>query len=218
MANKPLLLYSYFRSSCAYRVRIALHLKGLPYNIVPVHLLKEGGLQHSPQYISLNPSRQVPTLVDGETIIGQSMAILEYLEEEFPNPPLLPRQKNDRAIVRQMCEIINSGIQPLQNLSVSQFLDNEFKISPEDKNKWFQRWIHQGLKSLEDLLKVHSERYCFGDQITLADCLLVPQIFSAQRFKIDLSNYPRCTEINERCLKLTDFIRASPERQPDFEP
>jgi maleylacetoacetate isomerase len=117
-----------------------------------------------------------------------------------------------------MCEIINSGIQPLQNLSVTQFLDNELKISAEAKNKWLHKWIHQGFQSFENLLKIHSARYCFGDQITLADCLLVPQVFSAYRFKVDLSHYPRCLEINERCLSLTDFIRASPEKQPDFEP
>lgn len=217
MANENLLLYSYFRSSCAYRVRIALNLKGVPYSIVPVHLIKDGGLQHSERYAGINPSRQVPTLVDGQAIIGQSMAILEYLEEEFPNPPLLPKANKDRAVVRQMCEIINSGIQPLQNLSVMQFLEKDLQLSAEDRNKWLQNWLQKGLQSFEDLLQYHSGRYCFGDQITLADCMLVPQIFSSLRFKVDVSPYKRIVEINERCLKLTDFLRASPERQPDFE-
>lgn len=217
MTNENLLLYSYFRSSCAYRVRIALNLKGVPYSIVPVHLIKDGGLQHSERYAGINPSRQVPTLVDGNAIIGQSMAILEYLEEEFTNPPLLPKALKDRAVVRQMCEMINSGIQPLQNLSVMQFLENELKLSADDRNKWLQNWIQRGLQSFEDLLQFHAGRYCFGDQITLADCFLVPQIFSALRFKVDVSPYKRIVEINERCLKLTDFLRASPERQPDFE-
>jgi maleylacetoacetate isomerase len=215
--NSNLLLYSYFRSSCAYRVRIALNLKGVPYSIVPVHLIKDGGQQHSERYLAINASRQVPTLVDGDTIIGQSMAILEYLEDEFPNPPLLPKSTADRAIVRQMCEIINSGLQPLQNLSVVQFLEKDLKLSAENKDLWLQNWIHRGLQSFENLLKFHSGKYCFGDQITLADCFLVPQIFSSLRFKVDVSRYPRSAEINERCLKLTDFLRASPERQPDFE-
>ncbi len=215
--NSNLLLYSYFRSSCAYRVRIALNLKGVPYSIVPVHLIKDGGQQHSERYHAINASRQVPTLVDGNTIIGQSMAILEYLEDEFPNPPLLPKNPADRALVRQMCEIINSGIQPLQNLSVVQFLEKDLKLGAEQKDQWLQSWIHRGLQSFEDLLQFHSGKYCFGDQITLADCLLVPQIFSSLRFKVDVSRYPRSVEINERCLKLTDFLRASPERQPDFE-
>lgn len=215
--SSNLLLYSYFRSSCAYRVRIALNLKGVPHSIVPVHLLKDGGQQHTARYHALNASHQVPTLVHGDTVIGQSMAILEYLEEEFPNPPLLPKNAGDRAIVRQMCEVINSGVQPLQNLSVVQFLGNDLKLSEEDKNLWLQNWIHRGLQSFEELLKVHSGRYCFGDQITLADCLLVPQIFSSLRFKVDVTRYSRSAEISDRCLKLTDFLRASPERQPDFE-
>lgn len=218
MADQPLLLYSYFRSSCAYRVRIALNLKGIPYSLVPVHLLKEGGQQHSEKYALLNPSRQVPTLVDGNAILGQSMAILEYLEEEFPNPPLLPRGHKERALVRQICEVVNSGIQPLQNLSVTQFLEKDFSLSAEDRNRWLQHWLHNGLQALEDILNVTSGKYCVGDQITLADCFLVPQIFSSLRFKVDLAPYPRCVEINERCLKLTDFIRAAPERQPDYEP
>ena len=217
MANQPILLYSYFRSSCAYRVRIALNLKAVQYSLVPVHLIKDGGQQHTERYVAINPSRQVPTLVDKDVIIGQSMAILEYLEETHPNPPLLPKSAADKAIVRQMCEVINSGIQPLQNLSVIQFLENEFNHTNDEKNKWLQEWIPRGLKSFEDLLQYHSGKYCFGDQITLADCLLVPQIFSALRFKIDMTPYRRCLEINDRCLKLTDFLRASPEQQPDFE-
>jgi maleylacetoacetate isomerase len=218
MAQQNLLLYSYFRSSCAYRVRIALNLKATPYTLVPIHLLKDGGIQHSERYKLLNPSRQVPTLADGDAIIGQSMAILEYIEEKFPHPPLLPKASTDRAIVRQMCEVVNSGIQPFQNLSAMQFLERELKLSVDDRQKWTNEWINRGLQSLEDLLQLHSGKYCFGDQITLADCLLVPQIFSSLRFKVDISPFRKCVEVNDRCLKLTDFLKASPERQPDFEP
>ena len=219
MAQPNLLLYSYFRSSCAYRVRIALNLKGTPYALVPVHLLKDGGVQHSERYKIVNPSRQVPTLADGDAIIGQSMAILEYIEEKFPHPPLLPKSLTERALVRQMCEIVNSGIQPLQNLSVMQFLERESKmVSPEDRQKWIHEWVSRGLQSLEELLQLYSGKYCFGDQITMADCLLVPQIFSSLRFKFDISPFKKCVEVNDRCLKLTDFLKASPERQPDFEP
>lgn len=212
-----LLLYTYFRSSSAYRVRIALNLKGVPYSLVPVHLLKDGGQQNSERYKLLNPSQQVPTLADGDFLIGQSMAILEYLEERHPNPPLLPKNQQQRAIVRQLCEIINSGVQPLQNLSLTQYLDGTLQLTSEQKTQWLHHWMHKGLQSFESLLRLYSGKYCVGDQITLADCFLIPQIFSSQRFKLDLSNYPLCREINDRCLKLTDFLRASPEKQPDYE-
>lgn len=211
-------LYSYFRSSSAYRVRIALNVKLIPYTIIPVHLLKNGGEQYSNAYKAINPSAQVPTLLDAERAIGQSMAILEYLDEEFPRPPLLPSSSYDRAIVRQMCEVINSGIQPLQNLSVTQYLTNTLKVTPEQQTQWLQLWIQRGFDSLETLLQEHAGQYSFGDQISLADCCLVPQVFSAQRFKVDLSPFPKALEVYNSCMQLTDFIKASPEKQPDYQP
>lgn len=211
-------LYSYFRSSSAYRVRIALNVKMVPYTIIPVHLLRSGGEQYSEIYKKVNPSAQVPTLVDAERTIGQSMAILEYLDEEFPRPPLLPASSYERAIVRQMCEVINSGIQPLQNLSVTQYLTNTLMATDDQKNQWLQLWIQRGFDSLETLLQQHSGHYSFGDQISIADCCLVPQVFSAKRFNIDLSPFPRALEVYNSCMQLTDFIKASPEKQPDYQP
>lgn len=210
-------LYSYFRSSCAYRVRIALNLKGVPYDIIPVHLLKNGGEQKSKIYKQINPSNQVPAFVDNGILVAQSMAILEYIEETFASPALLPRTTEGRAVIRQMCEVVNSGIQPLQNLSVMQFLKDHMKLNDAQVQQWMQHWISKGLESLETLLKKHSGTYCYGDQLSLADCLLVPQVFASKRFKVDMSHFPKVTEINDRCLTLTDFIKASPEKQPDFE-
>jgi maleylacetoacetate isomerase len=218
MAETPLKLYSYFRSSCAYRVRIALNVKLVPYEIIPIHLLKDGGEQYNENYKNLNPAAQVPTLIDGTHTIAQSMAILEYLEQEFPRPPLLPQTSIDRAIVRQMCETINSGMQPLQNLSVTQYLTNHLKVVDADKTTWIRFWSMRGFESLETLLQKHSGSYCFGDQITLADCLLIPQIFSSKRFGVDLTPFPKAQAIYNRCLQLTDFVKASPEKQPDFQP
>lgn len=217
MANH-IKLFSYFRSSSAYRIRIALNVKLIPYDLIPVHLLKNGGEQYSEKYKKINPSAQVPALMDDDRVIAQSMAILEYLEEEFPRPSLLPHSSLEKALVRQMCEIINSGIQPLQNLSITQYLTNNLKVSDEDKNKWLHFWIQRGFDSLETLLHQHSGKFSFGDQITFADCCLVPQVFSAQRFGVDLTPFPKALEINKRCLELTDFIKASPEKQPDYQP
>lgn len=211
-------LYSYYRSSSAYRVRIALNVKMIPYEIIPIHLLKDGGEQYSDKYKKLNPSAQVPTLVDNEQIVAQSMAILEYLEEEFPKPSLMPHSSHEKAIVRQMCEIINSGVQPLQNLSVMHYLTSTFKATEEQKNQWMTFWMHRGFESLEVLLQKYSGKFSFGNQITLADCLLVPQVFSANRFKIDMAPFPKTMEIYKRCMELTDFIKASPEKQPDYQP
>lgn len=215
--NSPVKLYTYFRSSCAYRVRIALNIKSIPYEAIPVHLLRNGGEQHAPGYTQLNPSHQVPCLIDGLHTIGQSMAILEYLDEEFPRPQLLPNTRPERATIRQMCEVINSGIQPLQNLSVLQYLTGTLKLSEEQKLEWARHWIRRGFDSFESLLKIHSGKYSFGETVTLADCLLVPQVFAARRFQFDFSPYPRTIEIYDRCMQLTDFIRASPEKQPDYE-
>ncbi|MCC6138834.1 MAG: maleylacetoacetate isomerase [Bdellovibrionaceae bacterium] len=211
-------LFSYFRSSCAYRVRIALNVKLIPYQLIPVHLLKNGGEQYSEKYKKYNASAQVPTLLDDTRVIGQSMAIMEYLEAEFPNPPLLPAANFDKAIVRQMCEVMNSGVQPLQNLSVTQYLTNNFKALEEDKKQWMDFWIQRGFESFETLLQQHAGKYCFGDQITFADCFLIPQVFSSVRFGVDLTPFPKSLEVYKSCMQLTDFIRASPEKQPDYQP
>ncbi|MCB9072539.1 MAG: maleylacetoacetate isomerase [Bdellovibrionaceae bacterium] len=211
-------LYSYFRSSSAYRVRIALNVKNIPYEMIPIHLLKNGGEQHASSYRAINPSEQVPTLIDGNHTIGQSMAILEYIEQKFPQTPLLPEMPHERAIVRQMCEVINSGIQPLQNLMVTQYLTDSLHVSENDKMVWLQFWINRGLTSFESLLDKYSGTYCFGDHLSFADCFLIPQVFSSQRFNIDLSRFPKIKVLNDRCLSLPAFIKASPQEQPDFQP
>lgn len=211
-------LFSYFRSSCAYRVRIALQLKQIPYTLKTVHLLKDGGQQHSADYKKINASQQVPTLIDDDKIVGQSIAILEYLEEEFPQVPLLPTKAYDKALVRQMCEIINSGIQPLQNLTITQYLTQKLKVSEEEKTLWLHHWIQRGFSSYEALLEKHSGTYSFGDKVTFADCCLIPQVYSAKRFGVDLQSFPRSLEIYNRCSKNVAFISASPEKQPDYQP
>jgi len=216
--NTSLKLFSYFRSSCAYRVRIALNIKNIPYDIIPIHLLKEGGEQYTLEYRQLNPSAQVPTLVDKGVPMGQSLAILEYIEEKYPSIPLLPSSPIDRALVRQMNEIINSGMQPLQNLSVTQYLYHQLTISDEQKTQWLTTWMHRGFESLENLFQKHSGLFCFGDHVTLADCCLIPQVFSAQRFGVDLSPFSKTMTIYKKATELSAFIQASPERQPDYQP
>jgi maleylacetoacetate isomerase len=214
---EKLKLYSYFRSSCAYRVRIALNLKGVPYDVVPIHLLKDGGQQNTTTYTKLNPSSQVPSLQDNDLLIGQSMAIVEYLEETFRTPQLLPSNVAERAVVRQICEVINSGIQPLQNISVTNFLSDAFQLSDSQKHQWMTHWMTKGLVAIEALLQKHAGSYCFGDKITMADCFLIPQVFSSKRFKVNMDPFPKVNEIYDRCMQLTDFIKASPEHQVDFE-
>ncbi len=210
-------LYSYFRSSSAYRVRLALNLKNLEYEIVPVHLLKDGGEQHKPEYASINPANQLPSLViDGQTIT-QSMAICLYLEDAFTEKPLLSKEAITRAHQISFCEVINSGIQPLQNLSILNKLDDEFKIGKEGKIKWIQDHIHRYFTVLEKTLEKTSGDFCFGDEISLAECFLVPQVFSAKRFSVDMNRFPLINKIDKATETLDAFRKAHPENQPDFE-
>lgn len=212
-------LYSYFRSSAAYRVRIALNLKGLAYETVPVHLLKDGGQQYSADYKALNPTALVPTLVDGELAIGQSMAILEYLEETHPQPPLLPSDAAGRARVRAIAQTIACDIHPLNNLRVLKHLKHVVGVDEDTKNAWYRHWIDVGLSSIEAMLAGHPStgRFCHGDHVTLADVLLVPQVFNARRFECDLSAMPTINRIVDACSQLDAFVQAEPGRQPDAE-
>ena len=212
-------LYGYFRSSAAYRVRIALNLKGLDYDTVPVHLMKDGGQQFSEAYQALNPTKLVPTLVDGELAIGQSMAILEYLEEIHPEPPLLPADAAGRARVRAIAQTIACDIHPLNNLRVLKHLKRAMGVDEDAKNAWYRHWIDVGLTSVEAMLAGNpaTGRYCHGDQVTLADVLLVPQVFNARRFDCDLSAMPVIARIVDACAGLDAFARAEPARQPDAE-
>lgn len=214
-------LYSYFRSSASYRVRIALNLKGLPYELMPVHLLKNGGEQFSDAYRTLSPDAVVPALLESDAgpALLQSLAIIEYLEETYPQPALLPANLTDRAWLRSIALLIACDIHPLNNLRVLRYLTNELGVSEEHKNRWYRHWCEQGLASVETLLANDGRvgRYCYGDTPSLADCLLIPQIANAERLQCDLSGMPTIIRINAACLELESFINASPSRQPDAE-
>ena len=216
-------LYSYFRSSASYRVRIALNLKGLPYEVVPVHLLRNGGEQFNSDYRELNPDALVPALVNEvngeERALIQSIAIIEYLEEVHPVPPLLPRDPLDRAFVRGIALSIACDIHPINNLRVLRYLVRNLNVSEDDKNAWYRHWCEQGLASIETMLSRDSRtgRFCYGNTPTLADCCLVPQVANAQRLNCDLSAMPTIMRINEACLALEAFAKAAPANQPDAE-
>lgn len=213
-------LYSYFRSSASYRVRIALNLKGLPYDIVPVHLLKNGGEQFSAPYRALNPDALVPVLqLTSGGVLTQSLAIIEYLEEVYPSPPLLPSVPHDRAWLRSIALSIACDIHPIDNLRVLRYLQNEMGVSEDGKNRWYRHWVEQGLASVERILAADHRvgRFCFGDTPSLADCLLIPQVANGQRMQCDLSAMPTILRINEACLQLEAFAKAAPANQPDAE-
>lgn len=210
-------LYGYFRSSAAFRVRIALNLKGLAYEPHFVHLAR--GEHRQPAYGAVNPQGLVPALEDGGKLLTQSLAIIEYLEEAHPNPPLLPKDLLGRARVRSLALLIACEIHPLNNLRALQYLVNELGHSEEERDKWYQHWIHDGMAKLEADLTggTRAGRFCHGDTPTMADCCLVPQVFNAQRYKCDLSHVPTVLEIFDECMKLDAFQRAQPSRQPDAE-
>jgi len=210
-------LYTFFRSSAAYRVRIALNLKGLPYASIPVHLLRGGGEQHAPGYAQLNPTQLIPTLVDGDLTLGQSIAILEYLEEVYPRPALLPGDAAGRARVRGLSLAIACDIHPLNNLRVLQYLEHELKVDEAAKNRWYQHWILLGFASLETMLHSSSMTgdFCHGNTPTMADCCLVPQVANARRFDIALDNFPTICRIDAHCAELPAFEKALPRNQAD---
>jgi maleylpyruvate isomerase len=212
-------LHNYFRSSSSYRVRIALNLKGLPYQYVPVHLNRDGGEQFRPGFKELNPQGLVPVLSEDGIDISQSLAILEYLEEKYPHPPLLPEAIEDRAHVRQLALAIACEIHPLNNLRVLKFITGGLGLTEEAKLTWIRHWNELGLSALEQELSRFPwrGRFCFGDTPTLADCCLVPQLFNAQRFGVDLTSYPTLAKIDDECRKLPEFEHAHPSRQPDAE-
>lgn len=217
-----LALYSYFRSSAAYRVRIALQLKGLAFDTIPVHLLKEGGLQHSPAYTALNPSRLVPTLIDGGRVLGQSMAIIEYLDETYPAVALLPPDAPGRARVRALSQLIACDIHPLNNLRVLQYLEHVLGVDAAARAAWYQHWVAAGLAALEQMLQedtqaqdTQAQAFCAGATPGMADCCLVPQLYNARRFQVPLQAYPRLLEIEAACLQLEAFQRAAPQNQAD---
>jgi len=212
-------LYTFFRSSASFRVRIALNLKRLKYQQAPIHLRRGGGEQLSAAYKAINPQALVPTLEDGGKILTQSLAIIEYLEERYPQPPLLPRDPADKAVVRSMALIIACEVHPIQNLRVLQYVKREYNQSDEQVNRWAQHWIDLGLAALEQMIVAQARRgrFCFGDTPTLADICLVPQLGNARRYGCDLSPYPAIIEIEKNCMALPAFADAAPEKQPDAE-
>ncbi|MGC2854342.1 maleylacetoacetate isomerase [Novispirillum sp. DQ9] len=210
-------LYSYWRSSTSYRARIALNLKGLDYEIVPVHLLRDGGEHRKADYMALNPQGILPTLVDGATVLTQSLAIVEYIDETHPTPPLLPADAAGRARVRAFSQAVACEIHPLTNLRVLKHLTGVLGHSEDDKLAWYRHWTAEGLRALEEMVAGHPATGTFvhGDAPTLADLCLVPQMYNARRFSIDLTPYPTLVRIDEACRALPAFAQAAPEAQPD---
>ena len=210
-------LYSYWRSSAAYRVRIALNLKGLAHEIVPIHLVRAGGEQHGAAYRSLNPAELVPTLVDGDLRLGQSLAIIDYLDDQQPEPPLLPAEPLRRAHALQAALTVACEIHPLNNLRALQRLESQFGADKDQKNGWYAHWILTGFGALELLAEEYAAEgpYFMGRAISVADVCLVPQIYNARRFEISLSRFPRLEAIDAACAELEAFQAAAPEAQPD---
>ncbi len=214
-----LTLYTYFRSSAAYRVRIALNLKGLPYDASPVHLLRDGGQQHQPAYREKSPLGTVPVLEDDGAVLTQSLAIVEYLDETHPQPPLLPADPLGRARVRAIAQTIACDIHPLNNLRTLQYLAREFGASQDQKDAWYRHWVNEGLAAVEKLLAGDpgTGTFCHGDAPTLADCCLIPQVFNARRFNCPLDQWPTLRRIVAACEVLDAFRKAAPDQQPDAE-
>ena len=209
-------LYTYFRSSAAYRVRIALNLKGLPHEMLPVHLTRDGGHQRKPAFIAVNPQMRVPALaLSSGDVITQSLAIIEYLDDIHPEPPLLPADALARAHVRAIAQTIACDIHPLNNLVVLQYLKNTLKHDQAEVDTWYRHWVIEGFKAIEAMIQLAP--YACGAHVTLADLCLVPQVFNARRLKVPLDAFPKIVAAEAACLKLPAFDKARPENQADAE-
>jgi maleylacetoacetate isomerase len=210
-------LYTYWRSSASYRARIALAFKGLEYESVPKHLLRDGGEQRRPEYLALNPQGFVPALEHDGIVIPQSLAICEYLEEQFPEPPLLPAGAGDRALVRAMALAVACDIHPLNNLRVLQYLRSDLGQDDAGVARWARHWIASGFDAFEQLIARHSGdgRHCFGESVTLADVCLVPQVANSRRVQLDLAPWPRIAAVTAQLESLPAFAAARPDAQPD---
>jgi maleylacetoacetate isomerase len=209
-------LYSYFRSSAAYRVRIALNLKGLAYETAPVHLVKDGGHNRRPEFRAINPQMRLPALVapTGDVLI-QSLAIIEYLDETHPNPPLLPKDPIARAQARALAHIVACDIHPLNNVGPLRYLKHEMQQEQSAIDAWYHHWVIAGFEAYEALARPGP--HSCGSEVTIADICLVPQVFNARRLKVPLDRFPKIVAIDAACLKLAAFDRARPENQPDAE-
>jgi maleylacetoacetate isomerase len=209
-------LYSYFRSSAAYRVRIALNLKGMPYEMVPIHLTKDGGYQRKPDFRAINPQMRVPALeLSSGEVLTQSLAIIEYLDDIHPEPPLLPAEALARAKVRSIAQVIACDIHPLNNLIALQYLKRQLKHEQGEIDTWYHHWIIEGFTAIEAMIAFGP--YACGPHVTLADICLVPQVANARRLKVPLDKFPKIVAADAACLKLPAFDKARPENQPDAE-
>ncbi len=212
--SKPI-LYNYFRSSASYRVRIALHHKKIDFEYRPISLVKNGGEQFTAEYKKLNPMSQVPCLIDGDFALGESMAIVQYIDAKWKSPALFPKEPTKWAPILQVCEICNSGIQPYQNTIVTKKLETDLNVDEDKRSAWIRFFNERGLESVEKLVSKTAGLYSFGDQITAADCFIIPQVFSALRFKANTKNIPTLLKITENCNKLEAFQKAHPLKQTD---
>lgn len=212
-----IVLYTYWRSSAAYRVRIGLELKGLAWEARPVHLVRDGGEQHRDAYRALNPQQQVPTLLHEGHVLTQSLAILEYLDERFPQVPLLPADAAGRARVRALAQLVACDIHPINNLRVMQYLERSLQLPADARTQWTLHWIAEGFAAMEALLANSRDAgaFCHGDRPGLADICLLPQLYNAHRFGLDLAPYPTLRRIEAACQALDAFDRARPEHQLD---
>ncbi|MEP7706190.1 maleylacetoacetate isomerase [Paraglaciecola sp. 25GB23A] len=213
-------LYGYWRSSATYRLRIVLNLKDIEYEYIPVHLVKNGGEQHQQNYQSLNPTELVPTLIDDDydLVLNQSMAIIEYLDERYPAiNRLLPVDSADKVRVRALSQDIACDVQPITNLRIVQYLKNELSLPDVEQQRWLVHWIEKGLRSVEKRLRYTAGQYCFANDITMADVCLIPQVYNALRYSIDLNAFPLIKQIYHNCNKLSVFDAAKPENQIDAE-
>ena len=213
-------LYSYWRSTAAYRVRIALNLKRVEYDIIPVHLVKNGGEQLGDKYKDINPQKLVPALeIKENEILTQSMAIIEYLDETLPGHKLLPDNTANRAYIRSLSQLVCCDIHPINNLRVLKYLTGEMLLSQDQKSTWYEHWVLEGLSAFEQRLKTRQSEgpYCFGSEPGMADCCLISQLYNAHRFDISITNFTEIRRIEENCLKLESFDKARPENQIDAE-
>ncbi len=208
-------LYGYWRSSAAYRVRIALHLKMLEFENIAVHLVKNGGEQHQSQYSELNPSELVPTLVDDDLVLNQSLAIIDYIDSAYPKPALYPSALKERVKAQALALDIACEIHPVNNLRIQQYLVNEAGLSEQNKLAWCHHWMNNGFLALEKKLQQSAGRFCYGDSVSVADICLIPQVYNANRINLDMSAFPIINRIALHCNSLPAFQLALPENQPD---